>query len=118
MPFLAWVMRVARNTALDNNRRRRAVPVDDLRSVHARPDYIATPRSASVCEALNDLPSEQRRVVVMRHVVGLSPPEIAGQLGRTEASVHAIHHRGRRALRHRLAELESAPVTASSTAAS
>jgi RNA polymerase sigma-70 factor (ECF subfamily) len=43
--------------------------------------------------------------------VGLTPGEIADRLGRTENSVHGLHHRGRRALQHELRQLECAPVT-------
>ena len=55
--------------------------------------------------------------MVMRHVVGLSPPEIAEHMGRTESSVHGLHHRGRRALQDELARLGSSPSTASLAAA-
>ncbi len=50
-------------------------------------------------EALRTLPEDQRGVVMLRHVVGLSPGEIAERMGRTEASVHGLHHRARQALR-------------------
>ena len=59
------------------------------------------------------MPDEQRDVMVMRHVVGLSPPEIAEQMGRTESSVHGLHHRGRRALQEELSRLGSSPSIAS-----
>jgi RNA polymerase sigma-70 factor, ECF subfamily len=47
----------------------------------------------------------------MRHVVGLTPREIADQLGRSESSIHGLHHRGRRALQKELMRLGSAPST-------
>jgi RNA polymerase sigma-70 factor (ECF subfamily) len=49
----------------------------------------------------------------MRHVIGLSPGEIAERLGRTEASIHGLHHRGRRTLRGALLELDAVPATMS-----
>ena len=49
---------------------------------------------------------------VLRHVAGLSPGEIADRLGKSEASIHGLHHRGRGALRAALRELDAAPVTA------
>ena len=51
----------------------------------------------------------QRQVVVMRHLIGLTPGEIAGKLGRTEPSIHGLHHRGRGALRSVLTEMECGP---------
>jgi RNA polymerase sigma-70 factor, ECF subfamily len=78
VPFSAWILRVARNVAVDH---------------------------------LRELPDDQRTVVVMRHVVGLSPTEIATQMGKTESSVHGLHHRARGTLRRALIELECAPAT-------
>jgi RNA polymerase sigma-70 factor (ECF subfamily) len=54
---------------------------------------------------------------VLRHVVGLSPGEIAGRLGRTEPSIHGLHHRGRGALRSALSEMECAPTVCLKVAA-
>ena len=55
--------------------------------------------------------------VVLRHVVGLTPGEIAQRLRRSENSVHGLHHRGRRSLQSHLRQLESAPVTVRGRAA-
>ena len=48
---------------------------------------------------------------MLRHVVGLTPGEIADRMGRTEGSVNGLHHRGRRALQRELERLDSAPFT-------
>jgi RNA polymerase sigma-70 factor, ECF subfamily len=61
---------------------------------------------------LHRLPANQREVLLLRHVAGLSPREIAERLGKTEAPVHGLHHRGRRALSAALRELEAMPVEA------
>ena len=61
----------------------------------ARSDQTASEYGRSLREALGELPDDQRTVVVMRHVVGLSPTEIAAQMGKTESSVHGLHHRAR-----------------------
>ena len=50
-------------------------------------------------------------MVVLRHLVGLTPGEIAGRLGRSEASIHGLHHRGRRTLQTELSRMGSAPST-------
>ena len=54
---------------------------------------------------------------MLRHVVGLTPGEIAARLGRTESSIHGLHHRGRRALQAELTSRDSAPSTAMLAAA-
>jgi RNA polymerase sigma-70 factor, ECF subfamily len=112
VPFAAWITRVARNAALDHLRARRQIPVDEVRTTDPGDKGVELERRQCLQEALAGLPEEQRRVLLLRHVVGLSPPEIAERLGRTESSVHGLHHRGRARLRAALIELESAPVSA------
>ena len=111
VPFSAWVLRVARNVALDHLRARRLVPVEEVRDPNAADERNFGPSESPLRSALARLPYEQRRVLVMRHVVGLSPGEIAEQEGRTEASVHGLHHRGRLALKAELTALDAAPNT-------
>jgi RNA polymerase sigma-70 factor (ECF subfamily) len=111
VPFSAWIIRVARNVAVDHIRQRRAIPCEEVRElqVHAGDDGSARDRALDLRKALANLPEEQRQVVVMRHLVGLSPGEIAARLGRTEPSIHGLHHRGRGALRSALSEMECGP---------
>lgn len=110
-PFRAWVLRVARNVAIDHIRRARAVPCEDVHARHARSDEIGSDRRASLREALSSLTAGQRDVLVLRHLVGLTPEEIADRLGRSVRSVHCLHHRGRAAAVVALCELGSAPAT-------
>jgi RNA polymerase sigma-70 factor (ECF subfamily) len=111
VPFGAWIRRVARNCAYDHLRSRRAMPCEDLTlySEHGQREHE---RRRDICRALDSLPKEQRDVVVLRHVRGFSPPEIAGMLGKTESSIHGLHHRGRLNLRGSLAKLGATPVVA------
>lgn len=111
VPFSAWILRVARNAALDHLRQRRSIPVAEVRSVE-EPDDTSDAGEA-VRKALDTLSPEQRHVVLLRHLLGLSPTEIAERTGKTEASVHGLHHRGRAALRDALTALEAAPSTSS-----
>ncbi|HEX5954518.1 MAG TPA: sigma-70 family RNA polymerase sigma factor [Solirubrobacterales bacterium] len=112
VPFAAWITRVARNAALDHLRARRQIPVEEVRTTDPGDKGVELERRQCLQEALAGLPEEQRRVLLLRHVVGLSPPEIAERLGRTESSVHGLHHRGRARLKTALIELESAPTSA------
>jgi RNA polymerase sigma-70 factor, ECF subfamily len=110
VPFTAWILRVARNIAIDHLRQRRAIPCDEILEP-ARPFDDARGEYRRGLEiALETLPEEQRDVIVLRHLVGLSPGEIAERMGRTESSIHGLHHRGRVALRRQLAALDCAPV--------
>jgi RNA polymerase sigma-70 factor (ECF subfamily) len=111
VPFSAWIIRVARNVAVDHMRQRRAIPCEEVREleVHGGEDESSRHRSLDLRYALASLPEDQRQVVVMRHLVGLSPGEIADKLGRSEPSIHGLHHRGRGALRSILTEMECGP---------
>jgi RNA polymerase sigma-70 factor, ECF subfamily len=110
LPFLAWLLRLARNVAIDHLRANRLTPTENLLDPDAS-SGIDLDQPETVRAALATLPDEQRQVVIMRHVIGLTPGEIADRLGRSESSVHGLHHRGRRALQRELERLESTPLT-------
>jgi RNA polymerase sigma-70 factor (ECF subfamily) len=118
VPFSAWIIRVARNVALDHVRQRRAIPCEEVRDYdRPRDDDNSRHRSLMLRDALATLPEDQREVLVLRHVVGLTPGEIAGRLGRTEPSIHGLHHRGRGALRTALNDMDCAPTVGFKVAA-
>jgi RNA polymerase sigma-70 factor (ECF subfamily) len=112
VPFAAWILRVARNLALDHIRAVRAIPCEEVRPVDSVADDYSFERSQALQDALDALPRDQRQVLILRHVAGLSPGEIARSLGKTEGSIHGLHHRGRRTLQRELSELGAGPVTA------
>ena len=112
VPFTAWILRVARNAALDQMRARRATPCEEVRLEDDGRSQVASERGRDLRQALERLPEDQREVLVLRHIVGLSPTEIADTLGKTESSVHGLHHRGRRTLKSALQDLGAAPVVA------
>jgi len=113
VPFAAWILRVARNAALDQMRAKRAVPVEEVRLADSGFAQTSLDRGRALRQALELLPDDQREVLVLRHVVGLSPVEIADTLDKTESSVHGLHHRGRRTLRESLVEFGASPVVMS-----
>lgn len=110
VPFTAWILRVARNAALDQIRARRALPCEHVRTSDDGTDRADFERSRTLRDALAQLPHDQREVLVLRHVAGLSPTEIGELVGKTESSIHGLHHRGRRTLQATLSELGVAPV--------
>jgi RNA polymerase sigma-70 factor, ECF subfamily len=112
VPFAAWIMRVARNAALDHMRARRAIPTEEVRIADNGNAQTSVNRSRDLRHALEQLPEDQREVLILRHIAGLTPVEIAAALSKSESSVHGLHHRGRRTLQAKLIELDAAPVVA------
>ena len=111
VPFAAWLLRIARNCAIDHVRGNRAICYEEIPSVAASAsEDVAAERRHAIEDALRSLPEGQRRVVVLRHVVGLSPREIASQMGKSEGAVHTLHHRARRAMRTELLRRDTAPI--------
>ncbi len=112
VPFFAWMLRVARNLAVDHLRRQRLVPVEEVWvATREELDPAGGRRMTDLSEALAELPKDQCEVLVLRHFAGLSPTEIAVRTGRSEGSIHGLHHRGRRALKAALASRGVAPAT-------
>ncbi len=101
-----WVYRVVTNLCTDRLRsgRRRARPMgddlpdaaDDAPGAEAR--MVETARLAALQDALAQLPDRQREAVVLRHIEGLSNPEIAEILGIGVEAVESLTARGKRAL--------------------
>jgi RNA polymerase sigma-70 factor (ECF subfamily) len=117
VPFFAWILRVSRNVAVDHMRRQRAIPVEEVRTSDESQDRTGAERMSDLRDALATLPRDQREVLVLRHIAGLSPVEIAERTGRSEGSVHGLHHRGRRALKADLTSRGAMPSTLRSNAA-
>jgi RNA polymerase sigma-70 factor, ECF subfamily len=109
VPFSAWILRVAHNAAIDHMRTRRPVPCEEVRSGDVADDVSGRERFADLRLALAALPPEQRDVLVLRFVIGLSPREVAERIGRSEDAVHGLQHRGRRSLRREMQRIQADP---------
>ncbi len=59
---------------------------------------------ARLAEAVGRLPEDQRTVIELRYLQGMSPPDIGARQGRSTASVAGLLRRGLRALREALKE--------------
>jgi RNA polymerase sigma-70 factor, ECF subfamily len=110
-PFVAWLLRVARNAALDHLRAQRSVPLAEV-PASARSELHAHERLDDLRAALEALPDDQRQVMVLRLIAGLTPGEVADRLGRSIDAVHALQHRARRRLRDELTRAGWAPTSA------
>jgi RNA polymerase sigma-70 factor (ECF subfamily) len=110
-PDVAWLLRVARNAALDHLRAQRSVPLAEVPG-HRHEELHAHERLDDLRAALEALPADQRHVMVLRLIAGLTPAEVAERLGRSVDAVHALQHRARRRLRSELTQAGWAPTAA------
>jgi len=108
-PFAAWLLRVARNAALDHLRAQRSVPLAEIHATGESAELQARERLEGLTAAFAALPDDQRQVMLLRLIAGLTPTEVAEQLGRSVDAVHALQHRARRRLRENLTQAGWAP---------
>ena len=101
-----WVYRVVTNLCTDRIRARRRRPTAALDQVTEPEDgaagvvaaLIEADRIAALDAALATLPDRQRQAVVLRHIEGLTNPEIAEVLEIGVEAVESLTARGKRAL--------------------
>jgi RNA polymerase sigma-70 factor (ECF subfamily) len=100
---VTWLYRVASNLCLDRLRRSRprgldevAEPEDAAPGVVAR--LIEADRAMALDEALAALPDRQRQAVVLRHMEGLTNPEIAAVMDIGVEAVESLVARGKKGL--------------------
>lgn len=98
-----WLYRVVANLVTDRLRRRPALPLDQAMEVAAplpAPEDRMTDavRAERLQAALQGLPERQRMALVLRHIEGLSNPEIADILDVGVEAVESLTARAKRAL--------------------
>jgi RNA polymerase sigma-70 factor (ECF subfamily) len=112
----SWLYRVTANLCIDRQRaraRRRTEALDDVAEpADDRADtesaLMARQRADALQTALASLPDRQRQAVVLRHIEGLTNPEIATILDIGVEAVESLTARGKRALTAALAGQKSA----------
>jgi RNA polymerase sigma-70 factor (ECF subfamily) len=93
-PFGPWLHRIVVNRAIDYARARELRrEVADAGVEPAAVDRANAP-GEDVVAALSALPPDQRAVIVMRHLLGFTPGEIASALGLPRGTVNSRLRRG------------------------
>lgn len=102
VPFAAWLYRIAANAISD--RALRTAREHDLPPPDApdEPSLEDIEQRARLFRLVDELPDEQRRVIVMRFAEQRPIKEIAEALGRSEGAVKQLQFRGLKSLRLRL----------------
>jgi len=108
VPFLAWLPRIASNLTVNHWRVQRN---NSSNSHGLEPEaFISSPellceaklREEEVWRAVRHLRRDQRQVIVLRFVDGLSYPDVARVLGKSIGAVRVIQYRALSALRRAL----------------
>jgi RNA polymerase sigma-70 factor (ECF subfamily) len=103
-----WLYRVVTNLCTDRLRKKRGAALDDIAEPEdGKPSQEAVLMQKQRVDALNvalsTLPDRQKEAVVLRHIEGLSNPEIAQILDIGVEAVESLTARGKRALAQALA---------------
>jgi RNA polymerase sigma-70 factor, ECF subfamily len=105
-----WLYRAAHCNALDHLRRRQRqreredllpdLQRFDLPDTQAGPAEVAeaTEVATALRLAMGALSVDQRQVLALRYLVGMSGPEVAEVLGKSDGAVRSLQHRGERSL--------------------
>lgn len=110
-PFAAWLFRIASNVIADRAKREareRNESLDESLEPAANEtsrqhrNLEEVERQAQLFRLVDDLPEDQRRVVVMRFAEEKSIREIANDLGRSEGAVKQLQFRALENLRKRI----------------
>lgn len=112
-PFRSWLYSIAYRRIADEHRRRARRPQVELEDGHfelacgahesAESTALRRSEDEAVVAALAQLTDDQRQVVSLRFLVGLSPEETARSMGRSVNAVHALQNRAFTQLRKILA---------------
>jgi RNA polymerase sigma-70 factor (ECF subfamily) len=102
-PLVAWLYTIARNAVVAHYRSAKptvaleeAGPLPETGTLEERVDLKLD--LAALREALQQLTNEQREVLTLKFIDGLSTHEAAAQLGKDEGAVRALQMRGLQAL--------------------
>ena len=109
-PFGAWLIRIAANALTDRSRRaaREVVGTDQLPDAGVAPaDLALIDRHARLFRLVEDLPADQRRVIVERFVDDRSIRDIAQRLKKTEGAVKQLQFRAVQTLRARMEDADA-----------
>ena len=112
--FKAWIVRILVNHVMGERRKTRIQETPLLEDVASVPDrgeelVLQEEECKRIRGALEDLPQEQKEVVVLRYYAGLSLSEIARAMGCRQGTVKSRLHRAMDRLRRTLLGDEERP---------
>ena len=103
-PFIAWLLRIASNAIADRWKREgrySALPDGALSDAAA---LDGTERRMMLTQMIEELPADQKQVVLRRFIAQRTVREIAAEMGRSEGAVKQLQFRALQNLRSRMGE--------------
>lgn len=101
IPFLGWVYRIAHNTVIDYYRTRKiTTPIEDVHPLQIGFSDGVDDKldkeilSRQLMEALEQVTSTQREVLILRFLWGWTTAEIADKLNKGRGAIRALQMRG------------------------
>jgi RNA polymerase sigma factor (sigma-70 family) len=115
--FRAWVFAIAQHRLIDDARRRVRRPVEPVAEVTKRlepaedvaEEFARTTATERVHRLTGELAPDQRDVLLLRILGGLTVAEVASVMGRSVGAVKALQRRGLSQIKRALAE-EGVPI--------
>jgi RNA polymerase sigma-70 factor (ECF subfamily) len=103
-PFGAWLLRIAANAIVDRAKRsaREVVDSDRVPEGSSEPDMAVANEWARIFRLVEELPADQRTVIVARYIEEQSLREVAARLNRSEGAVKQLQLRALQTLRARV----------------
>lgn len=89
----SWLFSIARSVFIDDTRRRREVPVDEIEEKGVVDTDVA--ELILIERSLSKLPERQRTALLLADMAGLSYAEVAESIGCSLAAVRVLIHRAR-----------------------
>ena len=89
----SWLFSIARSVFIDDTRRRRAIPVDEIKEIGVVDSDVA--ELILIERSLSKLPERQRTALLLADKAGLTYTEVAEAIGCSEAAVKVLIHRAR-----------------------
>lgn len=103
-PFGAWLLRIAANAIADRLRSggREVAAAHDFPDAAVPPDVDHLDEQAQLFQLVDQLPVDQRTVIVERFVEQRSIRDIAGKMKKTEGAIKQLQFRALQTLRARM----------------
>jgi RNA polymerase sigma-70 factor, ECF subfamily len=111
-PFQAWLFQIARFLAIDHfrkNHRHQEVALEEYTLTPVEHIDQAVEKSLAaetIYSVIEELPEDQRDVLIMRFILGLAIAEVAETLNKSQDAIKGLQRRGLLSMRNRLAEME------------